>query len=718
MSSIKKTKQQLADELQQMQQRVAALEALVDEHRQAEEVSKKEMQTARRYLRVAGVMFVVINRNKRITLINQKGCDILGYTEEEIIGKNWFNNFLPKNIRTETKVVFDQLMAGQTENVEYYENAVLTKSNQERIVAWHNIIIRDEDGNPTGTLSSGTDITAQFQAQEELRGYKEHLEEVVNKRTVQLRTINKQLLEEIQEHKLTESALLESQVRFAGILDIANEAIISLDNKQQIMLFNKGAERTFGYTASEAIGQSLAILLPKRFVTSHRHRVAEFEQVPEPARLMGERGEIFGRRKNGQEFPAMASISKLEIGDKNIFTVVLRDITERKQMEREREQRIVELKALNEAIRPISAELSLEQVLQKVTHAAQKLIRVEYVALGLHDGEGRLSRFITVGIDPADHEKIGPLPAGRGLLGHLLKHGESLVVADISGHASAVGFPENHPHMKNLLGVPLFSKGEFFGALYLTNKTGGTEFTEADRQLVEMLAAHAAIAIENAQLYEQTQRLAILEERQRFARDLHDGIIQSIYAVGLALDQAKLDIRPTNLAAQDQIELSLKSLASVIKDIRNYIFDLRPAALKYKGLKTRLEGLIKELRVNTLLPIYVEVAPDIDSHLTEVQARHIFHIIHEALSNAARHAKANQISVKLIRHNSKIKVEIEDDGVGFEWHPRAAPGHHGLVNIQTRAAQLNATLNIDSAVNHGTRLVMVLRSSKHPASNT
>lgn len=668
-------------------------------------------KAAQLFLKVAGVIVVVIDRNKYVSYINPKGCEILGYSEHEIVGKNWFEYFVPENIRAETVAVFEQLMHGDIEAGEYFQNPVLTKNGQERVMAWHNTLLKNETGQPLATVSSGTDITEQIQAQKELEQYKQQLEELVEKRTTQLQAVNQQLHAKIEEHKRTEAALVESQLRFAGILDIANEAIIAIDDSQKMILFNQGAEQIFGYLATEAVGQPLNILIPNQFMDKHSRHVEEFGNSAETARLMGARGEIVGRRKNGEEFPASASISKFMVNGKSIFTVVLRDVTERKQMEQERENRIVELKALSETVRAISAELSLEQVLQKVARAAQQLLNVKYAALGLHDGEGRLSRLITVGIDPEEHKKIGPLPVGRGLLGHLLHRGEPIIVNNISGHPSSVGFPENHPPMNRLLGVPIYSKGRLFGALYLTDKRDGSAFVETDQQLVEMLAVHAATAIENAQLYEQTQRLAVLEERERFARDLHDGIIQSIYAVGLALDQAKLDIRPTNYAAREQIEISLKSLASVIKDIRNYIFDLRPEALKYEGLKARLEGLIKELRVNTLLPIKANVAPDVDTFLTETQARHIFHISHEALSNAARHAKANHISYSISREDNKVTVLIEDDGVGFDVHPRITPGHHGLANIQARAAQLDAFFDIDSNPNGGTRLKLVVRSS-------
>jgi signal transduction histidine kinase len=369
-----------------------------------------------------------------------------------------------------------------------------------------------------------------------------------------------------------------------------------------------------------------------------------------------------------------------------------------------------QLKALTEAARAITSELSLEQVLQKIAQAAKDLINARYAALGVHDGRGSLSRFVTAGIPPEDRDKIDHLPFGHSLLGAFLYQGKSMIVDDISDHPAAVGFPEHHPLMHTLLGVPIFSKEKLLGALYLADKLDGSHFTLSDRQLIETLAIHAAIAIENARLYEQTQRLAVLEERERFSRDLHDGIIQSIYAVGLSLDTAKASISPTNQAALDQIELSMKSLANVIKDIRNYIFDLRPQALKDKGLYARLQGLIQELKVNTLLIIDADIAPDINTYLSELQASHIFHIAHEVLSNTARHAKARKVNISLTRNNGTVTLQIEDDGVGFEIPKKIAHGHHGLANIQKRASLLGADLNIQSGSNgNGTQITLKLR---------
>jgi signal transduction histidine kinase len=263
--------------------------------------------------------------------------------------------------------------------------------------------------------------------------------------------------------------------------------------------------------------------------------------------------------------------------------------------------------------------------------------------------------------------------------------------------------------MYKLLGVPIFSKERLIGALYLADKEDGSDFTGTDQQVIEALALHAAIAIENARLYEKVQRLAVLEERERFARDLHDGIIQSLYGVGLSLENIKADIPPVEQPVRTGIDLSLKSLATVITDLRSYIFDLRPQALSQHGLQTRLAGLIKEVQANMSLLLQTEIDPDVEICLSEQQIDHLFHICHEGLSNASRHARASHISLSLTRTEDTVTLRIEDDGIGFEPPQLITPGHRGLANLRARVSQLNGALKLDSAPQQGTRLIVTFQ---------
>jgi PAS domain S-box-containing protein len=192
-------------------------------------------------------------------------------------------------------------------------------------------------GKPASQIVA-RDITQRRETELALHRANEELELRVAERTAELITVNHQLKSQLDEWRRTQEALRISQTRFEGILSIADDAIISIDGSQRITLFNQGAEKIFGYSADEVLGQSLDLLLPMRFSEQHRHHIADFGKSPSPARRMGERREIFGRHKDGNEFPAEASISKLDMGNECVYTVILRYITDRKQVERMKDE--------------------------------------------------------------------------------------------------------------------------------------------------------------------------------------------------------------------------------------------------------------------------------------------------------------------------------------------------------------------------------------------
>jgi nitrate/nitrite-specific signal transduction histidine kinase len=207
-----------------------------------------------------------------------------------------------------------------------------------------------------------------------------------------------------------------------------------------------------------------------------------------------------------------------------IFSIIFFGTIERREEEARQSNR--QLEALHEAALALTTELDLQNVLQKVVDISRSLLHAKYGALGVADLETRsIKQFITSGVTEEERARIGAPPQGHGLLGVLISpDGQPLIVNDIQNDPRSAGFPPNHPPMKSLLGVPIKSKGEIFGNLYVADRYGtgpsGEEvlliFTQIDRQLLEKFATQAAIAIENAQLYRKTQELAVLQERERF----------------------------------------------------------------------------------------------------------------------------------------------------------------------------------------------------------
>ena len=365
-----------------------------------------------------------------------------------------------------------------------------------------------------------------------------------------------------------------------------------------------------------------------------------------------------------------------------------------------------QLEALFEASMTITAELAIERVLQRIVDLSRSLAGARYAALGVPNAAGSgLEKFVTSGMTPQEVQAIGHPPVGMGLLGLLLREPRPIRVRRLEEDPRSAGVCEGHPHMTSFLGVPIISKGKLLGNLYLTDKIGMEEFTDQDEYLITMLAAQAAIAIENANLYKQVQRLAVLEERERIAMDLHDGIIQSIYAVGLMLEYAGLMFDEQPADAHKRLQDSISALNEVIRDIRNYILDLRPQRFQNMNLSAGLVALVRAFKANTFITVDVQTADRADADLTADQSAGLFHIAQEALANVAKHARARTVTMNLRRDGStQVILSIQDDGRGFDASTVKAYTGHGLQNMQERARAMGAQFRVDSAPGQGTTI--------------
>ena len=364
--------------------------------------------------------------------------------------------------------------------------------------------------------------------------------------------------------------------------------------------------------------------------------------------------------------------------------------------------------ALDAATQAVAGLLSVDDVLQVIVDQVRPLVGARYAALGIVDAHGAIERFVTSGMDDATRASIGSLPRGHGLLGLIVRENRSIRIPDMAKDDRRYGFPPNHPPMTSFLGVPVSVRGWSVGNLYLTDKTGADEFSPADEDLVETFARHAAIAIENARLHEQVQRLAIVDERERISKDLHDGIIQTVYAVGLSLEDVPelMDEDPAEVVRR--VERAIDNLHLTIRDIRNFIFGLRPELLSGTTFLGGLAAIVEEFRHNSMID--VELRPgEIEDEPTPDVTAHLLGIANEALSNIARHSVATRASIVVFTEGGELRLSVTDYGHGFDTTAAIGLGHQGLVNMRSRAAGIGATMEIDSG-DAGTTVRVLLPS--------
>jgi len=361
--------------------------------------------------------------------------------------------------------------------------------------------------------------------------------------------------------------------------------------------------------------------------------------------------------------------------------------------------------ALDAAVRGIAELAPVDDVLQLIVDRVRPLAGAEYAALGIVDERGRIERFITSGMDAETRRMIGALPEGHGMLGLIIRENRSFRIPDINVDPRRYGFPPHHPPMTSFLGVPISLRGRSLGRLYLTNKIGATEFTPDDETLVASFALHAGIAMENARLHEQLQGLAVIDERERISKDLHDGIIQNLYAVGLSLEDIADELEATDGDAASRVGRAIDSIHLSIQDIRNFIFGLRPELLEHASLVEGLAVLVDEHRHNSM----VEVQLLADQQMAQPDptvTSHVLAIASEALSNVVRHSQATRALVTVERDATEWTVAIDDNGVGFEPSAAARMGHQGLANIRDRARRIGGDVTITSQPGQGTQVTI------------
>jgi len=367
----------------------------------------------------------------------------------------------------------------------------------------------------------------------------------------------------------------------------------------------------------------------------------------------------------------------------------------------QQEQQSSAFQALSDAVLAIAGERSVESILQKLVHAVRELVGARYAALGMPDNEGAFAQFITSGMSDELIEAMGPLPRTHGLLGAMLESEHSYRTSDIRRDPRFRGWwPSAHPDMRSFLGVPITSRSGIVGAFYLTDKEGADDFSEGDQRLIETFAAHAAVAIENARLYERSRELSIVEERTRVARELHDSVTQQLFSLVLTAEAASTLLDRDVEAARVQVGRLRELAKEAIEELGSVISALRPVALDADGLGPTLRKHVDVLRRVYRRDIALDLTDS--PRLDLAEEAEVFRIAQEALQNALRHANAEHIAVRLGADNGRLLLTVSDDGAGFDVAAAPRSRRLGLTSMEERARTVGGTLDIESRSGAGT----------------
>ena len=519
----------------------------------------------------------------------------------------------------------------------------------------------------------------------------------------------------------------EAKFDVAALIETSDDAIFAKSLDNVIQTWNLGAERIYGYTALEAIGQSVSLLVPddrkdepgaliQRILRGERVEHMETVRLTKDGRRIGMSLIVWPARDRDGHI-----VGALTIG---------RDITERQQAERELQslhhnaaERVLIMETANRVALDILASRTGNEALRHIAEAARELARAQYAALGVArpDGQG-LTEFVTTGLSPAEEAIIGARPGGAGILGLLLSRTDPLRIDILAEHPGSAGFPPNHPPMTSFLGVPIRRGDTVLGSLYLTNKIGGGSFTTADEAAVQALGAHAAVAIHNLHLLGQKRVLisgliaAQEEERQTVAYDLHDGLTQYIMASHAHLEASRGAHNAGNdeKAARD-MDQGLLYLKQAVVESRRMVNGLRSLALDDLGLAGALEHLVTEEKDRadwTEAEFIHNIAGRRYHKDLETTA---YRVAQEALTNARKHAQATRVRLTLLAEatpggsGERLILEIQDFGSGFVCGQRSDnAAHFGLQSMQERVSLLGGTFILTSTPGGGTLVRAVL----------
>lgn len=364
-----------------------------------------------------------------------------------------------------------------------------------------------------------------------------------------------------------------------------------------------------------------------------------------------------------------------------------------------------QLALLNQIGTAQASSLELEEILNKTLALLMAHFQVEAGEIYLKEEDGETLRLVLHRGEAAEaFWTRNRFKIGEGMVGQAAQTLQPVISHNLDRDEQGTRQAVVEAGFKQIACIPLTARGEVVGVLTIATRNRKT-ISNSELQMLVSVAAGAGAAIENARLHSNVRRLAVLEERERIGMDLHDGTIQSIYGVGLGLENARMLLRENPKSAEDRLQKAMDDLNHTIRDIRSYILDLRPRQFQGESLIEGLGRLVSEFRQNTKVEVSLAVPKELLSDLPQLHAMSLFHICQEALANIAKHAKASKVTIDLWTTSDRVLLEVSDDGQGFEQDKTNKTVGHGLANMQTRAQNVGGEVDVTSSTNEGTSIL-------------
>jgi signal transduction histidine kinase len=347
---------------------------------------------------------------------------------------------------------------------------------------------------------------------------------------------------------------------------------------------------------------------------------------------------------------------------------------------------------ISQVVLAVASQLSVRDVLQVIVRSARSLVGARYAALGVPDERGSFAEFVVDGISARQQAEIGPLPRQHGMLGVILREGKPLRLDDIRADPRFWGWPDAHPELTDVLGVPIREASKVIGFIFAACKRAPGGFTERDERTLSLFAAHAAIALTNARLYERGRELSVLEERARLARDLHDAVSQKLFSVRAKARAAAMLVPRDPARAAAEIDSVAALAGEAHAELRAVIDGLAPPDLTASGLAGSVRGYAVLAGRTYGKTVRVEAGdlPELDGPRQTV----LYRVAQEAISNALRHSGSQDVQVRLSARQRAVVLEVVDHGTGFD--PEGPHGGVGLTSMRERAGSVGGSLTIAS----------------------